>query len=182
MNVRAPALAAPLLLLLTILLAAPASAQARRRAPAPGPDPTSLTVTDEDGQPTTLPALPTGMTEATLRQGDAIYRGKGGCVSCHGANATGVPGRGSTLTAGLNYIPKPYPWAALDSLERVGISEQISRTRIACPAHGPHHDLTDAEVARVTAYVWAVAHVRGEPWLGGHATHGAVTRRTSAGH
>jgi len=162
-----------LTLLLLTVLAVPARAQQTAATHAP-----PLSVTDEDGQPATLPTLPSGMTEATLRQGDALYRRKGGCVSCHGVDATGVPGLGSSLTAGLNYIPKPYTWTGLDSLEWNGIAEVLTRTRVACPARGARHDLTAAEVRRVSAYVWAIAQVRGEPWFGGHATHERIRTAT----
>lgn len=133
--------------------------------------PTQLSRTDEDGQPDTLPTLPRGMSVAHLRAGDAVYHGKGGCASCHGADATGVAGKGSSLTAGLNYIPKPYSWSGLDSLERHGIMESITRSNVKCPARGVRGTLTDAEVNRVAAYVWAIAQTRGEPWPGGHGRH-----------
>ncbi len=134
-------------------------------------EPPRLSRTDEDGQPDTLPDLPARMTIADLRAGDVIFRGKGGCVSCHGADATGVPGKGSSLTSVLNYVPKPYSWSGLDSLERRGISEPITRANVACPARGVRGNLTDIEVRRVAAYVWAIAQARGEPWPGGHARH-----------
>ncbi len=152
------------LALLVALIPAPLLAQE-------SPSPTSLSRTDEDGQAGALPAPPAGMTIGHLRSGDAVFRRKGGCVACHGRDGTGVPGKGSSLTAGLNYIPKPYSWAGLDSLVRHGISEAITRTNVACPARGARGNLTHDEVNRVAAYVWAIAQVRGEPWLGGHPTH-----------
>lgn len=134
-------------------------------------EPLRLSRTDEDGQPDTLPTLPARMTLADLRTGDAVFHGKGGCVSCHGLDATGVAGKGSSLTSGLNYIPKPYSWSGLDSLERLGISETITRANVACPARGVRGNLTDRQVGQVAAYVWAIAQTRGEPWSGGHARH-----------
>ncbi len=146
-------------------------ARPRTDASAGRHDPTRLSRTDEDGQPDTLPALPAGMTVTILRAGDRVFHARGGCVSCHGADATGVAGKGSSLTAGLNYIPKPYSWSGLDSLERRGIPESITRSNVRCPLRGVRGDLTDSEVSRVAAYVWAIAQVRGEPWPGGHRTH-----------
>ncbi|MGH9420342.1 MAG: hypothetical protein ACRD3J_10235, partial [Thermoanaerobaculia bacterium] len=32
-------------------------------------------------------------------------------------------------------------------------------------------DLSDAEIQQLSAYVWAISGVRGEPWPGGHASH-----------
>jgi hypothetical protein len=43
-------------------------------------------------------------------------------------------------------------------------SRPLARSR------GAASNLTDEETRRVAAYVWAIAHVRGEPWLGGHRT------------
>ena len=59
-----------------------------------------VTETDEEAQPDTLPTLPDSMRVDDLVQGDAIYHGKGGCFQCHGMEATGLPKRGSSLTAG----------------------------------------------------------------------------------
>lgn len=165
-----------LILSAAVTLGGPLTALAQHRPsrPAPGgavPPREALSRTDEDGQPTTMPVLPAGLTPAVLRAGDAVFRGKGGCVSCHGADAIGVAGKGSSLTAGLNYIPRPYSWSAIDSLERHGIVESITRTNISCPVRGVRHNLSDAEVSRVAAYVWAIAQVRGELWSGGHTRH-----------
>src|SRR3712207_8236764 len=52
-----------------------------------------------------LPALPAGVTLDMIRAGDSVYRGKGGCVTCHGPDAFGMPNSGSGLTLGLNFIP-----------------------------------------------------------------------------
>ena len=64
------------------------------------PDVTGAADTDEDGQPTRLPPLPNGMTLGDIRAGDSLFRGKGGCVACHGQEATGMPNSGSSLTTG----------------------------------------------------------------------------------
>lgn len=124
---------------------------------------------DEDGQPEHLPALPAGMTLDLIREGDELFRGKGGCAGCHGADATGMPDEGSALTAGLHFIPAE--WEALDSLVRVGIPEPVSRPSIAMPSRGAMSDLTADEIRTVSAYVWAISQVRGEPWPGGHTKH-----------
>lgn len=130
-----------------------------------------VTCTDEDGQRPALPPRPTGLTVAMIVQGDGIYHGKGGCASCHGADGTGMPARGSALTVGLNYIPKPYSLRGIDSLLTSGIAEPITRTPVACPPRGLQSDLTPVQVRRVAAYVWAISQARGEPWAGGHRTH-----------
>jgi mono/diheme cytochrome c family protein len=149
-------------------LVAPLRAQARM-----GRDSENPADRDEDGQRAKLPGLPQGMTVATIRDGDALFHGKGGCVTCHGPEATGMPNAGSSLTSGLHFIP--YTWGAIDSLIKAGIPEPITRSSIAMPARGAASNLSDDESRRIAAYVWAISQVRGEPWPGGHQTHGTQT-------
>jgi cytochrome c len=125
---------------------------------------------DEDGQRTSLPSLPSGMTVAMIREGDALFHGKGACVTCHGAEATGLPNAGSALTAGLHFIP--YEWGPIDSVVRGGIPEPVTRSSIAMPERP---DLSAEESRRIAAYVWAISQVKGEPWPGGHQTHETTT-------
>jgi cytochrome c5 len=148
--------------------ASPIHAQARM-----GRDVESPADRDEDGQRTKLPPLPAGMTIAIIQQGDALYHGKGGCVACHGQEATGVPNSGSSITSGLHFIP--YEWGAIDSLVRAGMPEPMTRSGVAMPPRGAASNLTDDECRRIGAYVWAISQVKGEPWPGGHQSHGAQT-------
>jgi mono/diheme cytochrome c family protein len=124
---------------------------------------------DEDGQPTRLPSLPKGMTLDMIREGDSLYRGKGGCVTCHGPDGGGMPASGSGLTAGLHFVPSE--WGPIDSLIGVGVPEPLARSPIAMPARGAQGNLTEDETRRIAAYVWAISQVRGEPWPGGHRKH-----------
>ncbi len=128
---------------------------------------------DEDGQPRTLPRLPQGVTLALIRQGDSLFRGKGGCVTCHGAEASGMAAMGSSLTAGLNFVPLEVQ--PIDSLIKVGIPEPVTRTPIAMPPRGAQSNLSDDETRALAAYVWAISQVRGEPWPGGHRSHEQTT-------
>jgi mono/diheme cytochrome c family protein len=134
--------------------------------------------THEDGQPRKLPGLPSGMTLAMIRQGDSLFRGKGGCVTCHGQEANGVPNMGSSLTGGLLFIPAQ--WSVIDSVIQAGIPEPLTRTTNAMPARGARSDLTPEESRLIAAYVWAISQTRGEPWSGGHRTHGAPATGPSA--
>lgn len=128
-----------------------------------------LSKTNEDGQPTKLPALPAGMTLDLVRRGDDLFHGKGNCFACHGADAEGMPNAGSALTLGLNFIP--VEWRDIDSLIVAGIPESITRSAIVMPPRGGKSDLTDQETRAVAAYIWAISQVRGEPWPAGHPTH-----------
>ena len=140
----------------------------RQNPPAAGPAAEGLRVplqTDEDGQPANLPALPSGMTQAMIRQGDSLYHGKAGCNTCHNNSGTGVPAGGSGLTGGLAHIPTD--WRAIDSLVTEGLPESKTRTPVAMPGRGAQSNLTPEETRLVSAYVWAIATVRGEPWRPG---------------
>ena len=135
--------------------------------------------TDEEAQPDTLPPLAFGMTLEQIRDGDRIFHGKGGCLDCHGSEAQGLPARGKTLTAGVQFVPKGN-WSALDSLIEVGIPDRNTRSPIAMPPRGKHSDLDAAESRSVAAYVWAISQTRGEPWPGGHVIHAPHDWRASS--
>jgi cytochrome c5 len=139
----------------------------------------SLMDTDEDAQPDTLPSLPPGMTLDMVRDGDRLFRNKGGCVNCHGSEAQGLPARGKTLTAGLAFVPA-HDWRAVDSVVSVGIPDAYTRSPIAMPPRGEHSDLSAREIREVSAYVWAISSVKGEPWTGGHLSHAPHDPRASA--
>lgn len=127
-------------------------------------------------QPKQLPPLPRGMTLNMIRAGDSLFRGKGGCVTCHGPDGFGVPNSGSAITLGLNFIP--VTWPAIDSLITAGIPEAVTRSTIAMPPRGASQNLTPEEVRTVAAYTWAIATTADEPWPGGHRTHTAVASAT----
>lgn len=120
-------------------------------------------------QPTTLPALPAGVSLDDIRAGDRIFHGKGGCADCHGANGEGEPDGGAALTAGLHYVATDV--AAIDTLVRCGLAPATTRSSKGMPARGDEHNLTATDEQRVAAYVWAISQVQGEPWPGGHRTH-----------
>lgn len=150
---------------------APVGAQANPRAPT---QPTrSFTVqTNEELQPATLPPLPTGMTVEMLVEGDRLFHGRAGCFACHGAEAQGLPAAGDGITSALSYAR--HEWRSIDSLITAGIPDVLTRSPIAMPALGARGDLTPEETLRIAAYVWAISGVRGEPWPGGHASHGGM--------
>ncbi len=149
-----------------VLMLAPMGAIAAQEA---RPGQTAKPDYDENAKPAKLPPLPPGMTIGTIRAGDSLFRGKGGCVSCHGSEAEGLPASGSSLRGGLHFIP--YEWAAIDSLVTQGLSEPTTRTPIMMPPRGAQSNLTPDEIRKVSAYVWAISQVRGEPWSGGHQQH-----------
>jgi cytochrome c5 len=134
--------------------------------------PASAIKTHDDLQPATLPPLPAGMSIETIVRGDEIYHGKGACFACHGQEAEGLPAAGDALTVALNWAQ--YDWRSIDSLITAGIPQVLTRSPIQMPPRGGRSDLTPDEVRLVAAYVWAISQTRGEPWAGGHASHGAM--------
>jgi mono/diheme cytochrome c family protein len=118
-----------------------------------------------------LPTLPQGVTLDMIRAGDSLYRGKGGCVTCHGDDAFGMANAGSGLTMGLNFIPGQI--TDIDSVITAGIPENLTRSSVAMPPRGVGGNLTPEESHHIAAYVWAIARVHAEPWPGGHRTHKA---------
>ena len=135
--------------------------------------------TDDGGQPDTLPTLPATVTVEDMRNGDALFHGKGGCVNCHGSEATGLAARGSSLTGGLHLIESD-DLRGIDSIIVSGIADAETRSPIAMPPRGQHSNLTTTETHALAAYVWALATTRGEPWPGGHAMHGPRDPNASA--
>ncbi len=127
--------------------------------------------TNEEGQSATLPPIPAGITLQDITAGDALFHGKGGCYTCHGPEASGMPDKGSGLTTGVNW--EAASWPAIDTTITTGIIEPLTRSTIAMPARGLSGNLTEQEVKQAAAYVWAISHTRGEPWPGGHKSHGA---------
>ena len=149
------------------------------------PDTASLTLpghyfdTDEEAQSAELPPFPYGMTVEMIRDGDRLFHGKGGCMNCHGSEAQGLPARGKSLTAGLQFLPKG-AWSQIDSLIYVGMPDAETRSPIAMPPRGQRGDLNGSETHTIAAYVWAISQVRGEPWPGGHTLHAHHDWRASS--
>lgn len=166
-------------LVLAGLWSAPTLLSSQERVTRPGADEGGGSDLNEDGQPAKLPALPQGVTLDMIRQGDSLYRGKGGCIGCHGPDGGGMPASGSGITAGLNFVP--YEIGAIDSVIKVGIPEPTTRTPVAMPPRGAASNMTDEETRQVAAYAWAISQVRGEPWPGGHRTHAGAAAGDTAG-
>jgi mono/diheme cytochrome c family protein len=128
--------------------------------------------THDDLQPAQLPPLPKGMTIQTIVQGDSVYHGKGNCSACHGVEGEGLPAAGDALTVALNWAQ--YDWRSIDSLINHGIPQVLTRSPIQMPPRGGKSNLSDEEVQRVAAYIWAISQTRGEPWPGGHTSHSGM--------
>ena len=144
-----------------------------RQPSAPPVESQSAVQRDDTLQPPTLPPLPAGMTIEMIADGDRIFHSTGGCFVCHGVEAQGMPAAGDRITVGLSYIPAT--WGAIDSLVIAGMPDAMTRSPIAMPGRGARGDLSWEDASRVAAYVWAISQTRGEPWPGGHPSHGRMT-------
>ena len=134
--------------------------------------PTYAIETNDELQPATLPPLPPGMTIDKIVDGDRLFHARAGCFACHGAEAQGLPSAGDGITSALFYAR--HEWTSLDSLITVGIPDVLTRSPIAMPARGARGDLTATEINHLAAYVWAISAAKGEPWPGGHVSHGGM--------
>jgi len=123
----------------------------------------------DEMQPDTLPTLPPGMTLDMIVQGDSLFHTRGNCFACHGSEGQGLPAAGDAITETLTYVP--FSWGAIDSLITVGLPDPLTRSPIGMPGRGGKHDLTDDQIQRIAAYVWAISQTHGEPWPGGHPNH-----------
>ena len=97
--------------------------------------------------------VPPGATEAEVKAGEALFRGKT-CTGCHGADAKGTP-LGPDLTAGT-WLWGDGGLASIRSTIDKGVAAP-KQYRSPMPARGGA-GLTDAELQAVSAYVWAVGH------------------------
>jgi glucose/arabinose dehydrogenase/mono/diheme cytochrome c family protein len=102
-----------------------------------------------------LPAPP-GATDAQVAQGERIFNGEaenGTCAGCHGAN-----GKGSPLAPDLTRAKWLWGDGSLGAIEKViaqGVAQPKAYRSPMPPKGGAA--LSDADVAAVAAYVWAIS-------------------------
>jgi mono/diheme cytochrome c family protein len=142
-------------------------------APAPAPTPTLAGVTSgEPGPPegthpdagrTVLASLPvpSGATAEQVALGARIFHGEvadGTCAGCHGSDANGSP-QGPSLVSG-KWLDTDGTFAGL----RHTITDGVPQPKNPSPPMPPRGGapLTDADVAAVAAYVWAISHPDGK--------------------
>ena len=114
------------------------------------------------GQASALASLPVppGATEQEIALGERIFLGEaanGTCTGCHGSDA-----RGSRQAPSLVNGKWLHGDGSLKSIEQTianGVQKPVAYTEPMPPKGGA--PLTDADVAAVAAYVWAISHRRG---------------------
>lgn len=108
--------------------------------------------------PAAAPAgqVPPGATEAMVEEGMTLFHGAGLCVTCHGADAKGLPGLGANLTDSV-WLHSDGSYDAIIHQIETGVPANVSTSGTAMPARGGS-SLTDDQVKAVAAYVWSLSH------------------------
>lgn len=98
---------------------------------------------------------------AAASKGD-VAKGKeafaASCVSCHGADAKGVPGLGKDLTKKSEWLKKQNE-ETLTAFIRKGrtAAEPENTTKVDMPPKGGNPALTDADMQNLAAYILSIA-------------------------
>ena len=121
----------------------PAETPAETPAPAPAPAPTATTG-----------AAPEGATPEMVTAGQAIFTGKGMCMSCHGPTATGTPLAPNLTDSEWLNISGEY--AEIQNLVRTGVPAPKEHPSPMPPMGGAQ--LTDQEIQQVAAFVYSLSH------------------------
>ena len=101
-------------------------------------------------------ALPAGVTDAMVQEGQGIYAGAGICAACHGPDATG--GIGPNLSDAEWLIGDgEYEQIVTQILDGVSASQATFRRGAIMPPKGGS-GITEAQVRAVSAYVWTLSH------------------------
>ena len=121
----------------------PAETPAETPAPAPAPAPTGTTG-----------AAPEGATPEMVTAGQAIFTGKGMCMSCHGPTATGTP-LAPNLTD-IEWLNISGEYAEIQNLVRTCVPAPKQHPSPMPPMGGAQ--LTDQEIQQVAAFVYSLSH------------------------
>ena len=101
-------------------------------------------------------ALPPGVTDAMVQEGQGIYGGAGICAACHGPDATG--GIGPNLADAEWLIGDgEYEQLVTRILNGVSAAEATFRRGATMPPKGGS-GISEAQVRAVAAYVWTLSH------------------------
>lgn len=96
------------------------------------------------------------VTPAMVEEGRKIFHGQGGCFACHGADL-----QGSAVAPPLNKQGKPWIVAKGGTYTTIMgiITHGVPGTIMLSHPNG----ISDALVAKVAAYIWAVNHLGVKP-------------------
>lgn len=112
---------------------------------------TADTAPAAQGQQAQGPAnLPAGVTAEQYQQGQQLFTGAGGCVACHGPDATGTP-LAPDLTDGVWINISGPNVEEIAQLIRTGVPQPLEHPSPMPPMGGAN--LTDEQVQALAAYV-----------------------------
>jgi mono/diheme cytochrome c family protein len=98
--------------------------------------------------------LPDGVTQEMVTQGQALFTGTGGCLACHGADATGTPlAPNLTDTTWLNVPTGTYD--EIVNLIMTGVPQPKEAPAPMMAKGGS--TITDEQVRQVAAYVYSIS-------------------------
>ena len=101
-------------------------------------------------------ALPEGVTEAMVQEGQTIFMGAGLCAVCHGMDGSGAVG--PNLTDGEWLTGEgTYPELIDQITKGVSLAEVKNALGMIMPPKGGSA-ITDDQVKAVAAYVWTLTH------------------------
>jgi mono/diheme cytochrome c family protein len=98
-------------------------------------------------------ALPAGVTEEMVAQGEQLYGSTGNCFTCHAANASGTP-----LAPGLNDANWLHIDGSFEELVRIiadGVSVPAQYPAAMPPRGGA--PISDEQVRQIAAYVYTLS-------------------------
>ena len=105
---------------------------------------------------TSATAMPEGISDAMVQEGQQVYAGAGICAACHGPDATGAIGPNLTDAEWL-IGDGEYEQLVAQILSGVSAAEATFRRGATMPPKGGGA-ITDAQVRAVAAYVWTLSH------------------------
>ena len=100
--------------------------------------------------------FPEGVTEAMVKDGQAIFLGAGLCAVCHGMDGSGAIGPDLTDEEWL-IGGGTYPELVEQITKGVSMEEATTSMGLIMPARGGSA-ITDDQVKAVAAYVWSISH------------------------
>jgi mono/diheme cytochrome c family protein len=101
-------------------------------------------------------AMPAGVTDAMIEEGQAVFGGPGVCAACHGADGSG--GIGPNL-ADAEWLIGDGSYAELVETITTGVpaSQATFRRGAVMPPRGGGA-ITPAQIQSVAAFVWTLSH------------------------
>ena len=101
-------------------------------------------------------ALPEGVTQDMIRQGEGTFKGAGLCSACHGPQGRGIPNLGANLTDST-WLHSDGSYAGVLQTIRQGVGADKSSNGTTMPPKGGSA-LSEDQLKAVAAYVWSLSH------------------------